>query len=628
MASPIRFCPVSLCVLALAAASQAAETGILYVESDPTGATVLVNGQARGRTPVLVRRVPVGEAALELRVPGAEPVIRRVVVKAMEVVNVSIRIEVGRSVLTVVSDPPKAKVFIDGVPAGRTPLTLEDLAPGRHRVVLLMDGHPKTERTVSLMPGCRRMLEVKLGVGAAAEAAPGAKPRTPGEAPLEVQLLLTALTQAIAKGGYARARKDLEALLRQPDMREFEREVRAAVGVARELEARRDAIRKAAANLVGRDVKLELRNGSRRGKVESVSIDGINGVSRIVVDGKSLGESRYTVAWADLALDEEERLAWAWKPKGADGEVARALLARARKDEARAARALAAAGDHPLRKYLGQPCETHAPEAGDDTAERWKLIEKRSRTRVASVAGELAFSREVAAFWEAHRDTKSVQALRRRVSDVLARVRRASGLVGYWAFDEGRGAVARDSSGGGRNGSIRGARRTTGRIDGALKFDGARDYVSVPNLRTPAQMTVAAWIKSSGRAGKHVIVGWGSDRGTEEFRIAYGRLEYGAFGGRDGRYRSSRGMTYVSFGAGWTHVAAVKDGTGTVSLYVSGRATSTGTLNAPHPSFRTAIGCVVQREPRSFFAGSIDEVRIYNRALSAEEVRALAAAGE
>jgi hypothetical protein len=474
------------------------------------------------------------------------------------------------------------------------------------------------------------MLEVKLGVGAAPEAALGAKPHVPRKAPLEIQLLLTALTQAVAKGGYARARKDLEALLRQPDMARFEREVRAAVGVARELEARRDAIRRAAADLVGKDVKLKLKSGSRRGKVEAVSIDGIHGVSRIVVEGKSIGESRFTVGWDDLALAEEEHLARVWRPKGTDGEVARALLARARKDETRAARALAAAGDHPLRRYLGPPDETPAAEAGDDAAERWKLIEKRSKskTRGVSVVEELAFSREVTAFWEAHRDTKSVQALRRRVSDALARVRRASGLAGYWAFDEGRGSVARDSSGGGRNGSIRGARRAPGRIGGALKFDGANDYVSVPNLRTTAHMTVAAWVSSSGGASRQVIVGWGSDLGTEELRITYGRLEYGASGGRGGRRRAPVRMGHVSFGAGWTHVAAVKDGTGAMSLYVGGHATSIGTLNASSPSFRTTIGCVIQREPRSFFAGSIDEVRIYNRALNAEELKALAAAVE
>ncbi|MHC4503211.1 MAG: PEGA domain-containing protein, partial [Planctomycetota bacterium] len=561
MARPIRFCPASFCILALAAASQAAETGMLYVESNPAGATVIVNGEARGRTPILVRRVPAGEAAVELRISGAEPVIRRVVVKPLEVVNVNIRIQVGRCVLTLVSDPPKATIFIDGVPAGKTPVTLRDLAPGRHRVVLLMAGYPKTERIVSLIAGARRMLEVDLGVEAAAEpeaaagAAPGAKPRPPGEAPLEIQLVLAALTQAVADGHYARARRDMEALLLQPDGRKFEREVRAAVGVARTLEARRDAIQKAAADLVGKDVKLKLKKGSRSGKVESVSIDGINGVSRITVDGEFLGESRFTIAWSDLALDEEERLARAWKPKGADGEVARVLLARARKDDARAARALAAAGDHPLKSYLERPGEAKVPEAVDDTAERWRLIEKRSKRRAVTVPEEFEYTREVTAFWEAHRDTKSVQALRRRVSDVLARVRRASGLVGYWAFDEGRGSVARDSSGGGRNGAIRGASRTTGRIDGALKFDGAKDCVSLPNVKASAQMTVAAWINFSSRSGAQVIVGWGSDMGTEEFRITYGRLEYGAFRGRAGsvrRYPVSTGTTRIWSGRGWT----------------------------------------------------------------------------
>ncbi|MFQ6057165.1 MAG: hypothetical protein ACE5J9_05430 [Methanosarcinales archaeon] len=56
-----------------------------------------------------------------------------------------------------------------------------------------------------------------------------------------------------------------------------------------------------------------------------------------------------------------------------------------------------------------------------------------------------------------------------------------AGTVGYWHFEEGSGNVAVDSSGLGNNGTIYGATWTTGKVGGALSFDGVDDYVEVPD---------------------------------------------------------------------------------------------------------------------------------------------------
>jgi len=72
----------------------------------------------------------------------------------------------------------------------------------------------------------------------------------------------------------------------------------------------------------------------------------------------------------------------------------------------------------------------------------------------------------------------------------------ASGGIGgqqvYYAFDEGAGSTATDSSGNGRNGTINGATWTTGKFGGALNFNGTSNYVSTPSLNYD-EISVSAW---------------------------------------------------------------------------------------------------------------------------------------
>ncbi|MDP3947882.1 MAG: hypothetical protein Q8Q41_04315, partial [bacterium] len=88
-----------------------------------------------------------------------------------------------------------------------------------------------------------------------------------------------------------------------------------------------------------------------------------------------------------------------------------------------------------------------------------------------------------------------------------------SGLIAHWKFDESSGTGASDSSGNGNNGTLtNGPTWATGKINGALSFDGVNDYVIVASSATsmddmPA-ITVSAWIKpsSNGENGDGRIV--------------------------------------------------------------------------------------------------------------------------
>ena len=92
-------------------------------------------------------------------------------------------------------------------------------------------------------------------------------------------------------------------------------------------------------------------------------------------------------------------------------------------------------------------------------------------------------------------------------------VRTQADLVGYWAFDEGLGSIAHDSSGNGLDGTLNGDPQwVAGQIGGALEFNG-NDFVEIPHsplLSITDQITVAAWTYMSANAsGEMAIVSKG-----------------------------------------------------------------------------------------------------------------------
>jgi hypothetical protein len=70
------------------------------------------------------------------------------------------------------------------------------------------------------------------------------------------------------------------------------------------------------------------------------------------------------------------------------------------------------------------------------------------------------------------------------------------GIVSHWKFDEGGGSIAYDSAGN-NDGTVNGATWTTGKMNGALSFDGSNDYVSVPHdttLNITGDITISVWL--------------------------------------------------------------------------------------------------------------------------------------
>lgn len=218
-----------------------------------------------------------------------------------------------------------------------------------------------------------------------------------------------------------------------------------------------------------------------------------------------------------------------------------------------------------------------------------------------------------------------------------------SDLVGQWLFDEGSGTVYADSSVNGNDGRIAGSAvwstdtPTTGFANPAsLSLNGTTDFVntSYQGIGGNAARTVAFWIKVSGPVTNHGIVAWGNS--IENGAKWHIRLNSAAGNGPLGAIRTETqgdftiGTTNLSDGQ-WHHVASVFPGgtgeVGTVLHYVDGVLEGAGGNGASiqEVNTNTAVDLVTvgrrnQGGVLGYFPGQVDDVRIYDRALTAPEV--------
>lgn len=205
------------------------------------------------------------------------------------------------------------------------------------------------------------------------------------------------------------------------------------------------------------------------------------------------------------------------------------------------------------------------------------------------------------------------------------------GLVGHWGFDNDSGNIATDSSGQNNHGMIIGATLTEDRFGNSNKayfFDGTSDYIDVPDapsLNPTDAFTVAAWIKvnsfSSSCAPVITKSVWDSAYSTAGYA-----LEFNWFNDGIQFYVDETGLECVATDIvpitlnTWTHVVGVYDGLA-ANLYVDKVAYPVVNYSGGVPS--TVADIYIGRSfaaPDRFFNGAIDDVRIYNRALTTDEV--------
>ena len=130
------------------------DSGTLVCVTEPAGAEVIVNGVARGTTPVTVQNVAKGDATVSFRMQGYRSETRQVVVSPDgRSQTVSVKLVGLPATLRIVSTPEGARVFVDGNYQGKTPTSAPQLVAGEHKVRLELDGHATQERTVTVENG-------------------------------------------------------------------------------------------------------------------------------------------------------------------------------------------------------------------------------------------------------------------------------------------------------------------------------------------------------------------------------------------------------------------------------------------------------------------------------------------
>src|SRR6266536_5688534 len=201
------------------------------------------------------------------------------------------------------------------------------------------------------------------------------------------------------------------------------------------------------------------------------------------------------------------------------------------------------------------------------------------------------------------------------------------GLIAHWKFDEGAGTVVVDFSTNGNNGTLtNGTAWVTGWSSNALSFDGADDFVEVPyspSLGITGDITVAAWIKRGalGDYGGIMAKTDGNNMWDYDFYIDGDNLHFWS----DNQSPQNTFSTATISDTEWHHVAATRSGE-TVTFYIDGGPVGTATVSGdsadnPVPVRIGTDGPGYSGD--SMFNGLIDDVRIYNRALSLAEIRAL-----
>lgn len=199
-----------------------------------------------------------------------------------------------------------------------------------------------------------------------------------------------------------------------------------------------------------------------------------------------------------------------------------------------------------------------------------------------------------------------------------------TGLVGYWPFN----GNANDESGNGNNGTVNGATLTTdrfGNVNSAYSFNGISNFISgvISNLDNTSVTSLSAWLKCNGDAGGlpydmffqygHI----GSHTFTYSYNFSNNRFDLSS------RCFPSPYFVEKDIANSWHHFV-LTDYLGLINVYVDNVLVSTlsnnNNSNCYAGSNEFLIGGENDPSENQYFTGSIDDVRIYNRALTADEV--------
>lgn len=199
-----------------------------------------------------------------------------------------------------------------------------------------------------------------------------------------------------------------------------------------------------------------------------------------------------------------------------------------------------------------------------------------------------------------------------------------NGIVSYYPLDTGVGTVAYDVSTNENRGFFAGTPGwTTGKLNQGISLNGSTQYTNIAhaaNLNLSGDLTIEAWVNVPDYANNSTIAakttGNGTANNTYEFRIQQttGKLQFLGF---DTALQTVTSSVAVPTGA-FVHVAVTKI-SGTVTLYIDGSSSGSGAVGTTNTN-SNSLKLGARDDLTNFFKGTLDEVKLYNRGLSATEI--------
>ena len=263
----------------------------------------------------------------------------------------------------------------------------------------------------------------------------------------------------------------------------------------------------------------------------------------------------------------------------------------------------------------------------------WTAYEALVELLESGVYGDLSKGEIVTAMQKIHSSIQHEQLTKKALDRSIEKLQDALAALGWelpqpvshWKFDEGSGTTAYDSVGT-NDGTVYGATWTTGQVDGALSFDGIDDYVrTANNVFTNAQLasgaTLSAWFNTDSTAHGYIADNEGYlTLGVNHIYAPNPNKLCGIVDGGHHRFFSSSDVTDNL----WHHAAIVWDGTDTAILYLDGLNVSSGHSGPPTPDRKTRPFTIGAHSTiAAYFNGTIDDVMIFDIALSAQEIQQL-----